>query len=159
MTRPYNPHKGSMAEQVIAYLQKHGRTPVNRVAEALGTTKAALHGNLTTAFERGAIKKGHFAGMHWFWVGDGTPEAPTDADEPLEHAQHTRHPPSAELQSVLSQLCAGPGAATLAQVPQVPELTPTVVPCIQTVTISFTCTPHQAERIAAFAKEMTEVRS
>jgi hypothetical protein len=32
------------------------------------------------------------------------------------------------------------------------------VPCIQLTTLSFTVTPHQAERICAFVRTMTEVR-
>lgn len=40
-----------------------------------------------------------------------------------------------------------------------PPLVTRTVPCIPQVTVSFSVTPHQAERLCAFAASMTEVQS
>src|SRR5437868_15182123 len=182
MTTTYKARAGSVADRTIERRKADGATAGAPLADAIDADFSSLLPSLSTAMAFGAVKRMKRGGLWWYDIGDGKPlkrdddrEEEDDAPivqrvvphmfaQPMGLAGATRRPETAKETTQRSAVTgvgedakrdggpASPGGFEAS----FPVAKPEVAPDLR-ITLSIECTPHQAERISAFVREMREV--
>lgn len=166
MTTTYKARPGSVAERAIEHLTAHGATASAPLADAIDADPGGLPACLSTAMAFGAIKREKRNGLWWYDIGDGAlgkrdDDGEEEDDQPIVqrvvpaaakggHSSWRQNPPPM-MTTDRPEVMAPPD-----EPPSSPVAKPEVAPDLR-ITISIECTPHQAERISAFVRQMREV--